>query len=289
MRIEQALQKQDSFSDSEKNLANYILQNPEEVLDLSVQALASKAFCSTSAVVRLCRKIGLEGFREFRIRLAAELQMDMQQEMQVNPDFPFTGKEGTAGIAKKMNAMMASSITQSYELAMHQTKAINQAVDLLLKARHIGLIAAGDSLLKGYVFQSNMMKIKKMVQISSVPGEDLLLPEALSEQDAALVISYSGSSDRVMESVQRLYRHNVPTIVLSANPKSPIALMASIVLELPKNEQTRYKLATFSSQAATEYMLNLLYSCIYVRNYEENSKIRQDTLELAKKADKQGE
>lgn len=74
MNLQKALTTRKDLSVSEKNLADYILEHRQQVLSLSVQALAKAAFVSPSTVVRLCQKLGLNGYAQFKIQLASDLQ-----------------------------------------------------------------------------------------------------------------------------------------------------------------------------------------------------------------------
>lgn len=63
MRL-QEYQKQASAS--EKNIIDFLLGEMEEASELSVHELARKSFTSPSTVIRLCKKIGFRGYKEFR-------------------------------------------------------------------------------------------------------------------------------------------------------------------------------------------------------------------------------
>jgi DNA-binding MurR/RpiR family transcriptional regulator len=282
MSISKALAAQDNFSKSEVEIANYILDHKEDVLSMSVNDLAKITYTSTSSVVRLCRKIGIDGFREFKIQYAAELERQLNEMDTVNSDFPFHPGDSVTDITQKMTVMMTNSINKAYDEMIRQSKQLKAATDLILKANHLALSACGDSLLKGYLFQSNMMKIKKLVYISSVPGEHLSLTDSLGPKDCVIVVSYSGQTKYVYEEVIGYRRNQVPIIVITANPDSIIGKCGQVVLRIPTIEEKWMKLATFSSQTATEYALNILFSCIYVKNFEVNNRLRYDSLQLHK-------
>lgn len=50
----------------EKNIIEYILKNPDEVVNLNIRQLANKTYTSTSAIVRFMPKLGLQGYKEFK-------------------------------------------------------------------------------------------------------------------------------------------------------------------------------------------------------------------------------
>ena len=63
----------DQLFDAEKKIAKYILNNPKEVVDMTVSELAETSDVSIASVSRFCRKVGLKGFAQLKISLAQEL------------------------------------------------------------------------------------------------------------------------------------------------------------------------------------------------------------------------
>ena len=60
------------FSHSEKEIAHYILNEGEKVLNLSIKELAKKTYTSPATIVRLCHKLGLEGYGDFKIKYSKD-------------------------------------------------------------------------------------------------------------------------------------------------------------------------------------------------------------------------
>lgn len=77
MSIMTQLEFELEFSHSEKEIGRYILNHGEEVLNMSVKELAKKTYTSPATIVRLCKKIGLKGYNDFKIKYSAELQYDL--------------------------------------------------------------------------------------------------------------------------------------------------------------------------------------------------------------------
>ena len=61
-----------SLSKSEQAVATYITQHPEEVVYLSVAALAENSGVSDPTVVRACQKLGFTGYQDLKVTLAQE-------------------------------------------------------------------------------------------------------------------------------------------------------------------------------------------------------------------------
>jgi RpiR family carbohydrate utilization transcriptional regulator len=61
-----------AYTPSYKQIAHTILMYPKDVKFMSVATVAELSKVSTPTVVRFCRLLGFEGFREFKLRLAEE-------------------------------------------------------------------------------------------------------------------------------------------------------------------------------------------------------------------------
>jgi len=59
-------------SATEKAIIDYILKNPEETSRLTIYKLAEKTYTSPSSIIRLCKKNGYSGFKEFSKELIYE-------------------------------------------------------------------------------------------------------------------------------------------------------------------------------------------------------------------------
>ena len=64
---------QPSLSSTERQIAQFILDNPDETTTLTIRDLARRSFSSPSSVVRICRVIGFQGYKELRHALTLEL------------------------------------------------------------------------------------------------------------------------------------------------------------------------------------------------------------------------
>lgn len=58
---------------SERKVANCVLQDPASVVSYSITELAEKAGTSEPTVIRFCRRLGLRGYMDLRLSLARDL------------------------------------------------------------------------------------------------------------------------------------------------------------------------------------------------------------------------
>ena len=92
MMLSQVEAMRDQLRPSERKLADYVLESPREVLDLSMTEVANRAGVSQPTIARFCRALGFSGFREFKIRLAQGVAAGVPAVYRdVRPDEPVPG------------------------------------------------------------------------------------------------------------------------------------------------------------------------------------------------------
>ena len=272
MTIISQLTKADKFNGSEKQLADYILKNKESVINQSIQSLATSTFSSTSTIVRLCRKIGLKGYKDFKIKLSAELQQHYNDISAVNPDFPFTEDDSNKEIAQKLLELMQTSLKQTSELLTNDL--LEHAVRVIFQSRKLGIFAYGDTYISALSFQNKLMKINLNANLPSLTEESKFMAANYTKNDCAILISYSGQSKNTYQLAQILRLNGVKIIAITSDKDSKIAKLSDIVLPVTNTESKTVKISPFASQVGIEYVLNTLYSCLFVANYDENQSHR---------------
>ena len=77
----------DHLTIQEKYLVDYIINNQEDILKKNINELAKLSYTSSATISRLCKKLGFNGYKEFKYQYAAEyshlleLKNDFIQEL----------------------------------------------------------------------------------------------------------------------------------------------------------------------------------------------------------------
>ncbi|MES8790479.1 hypothetical protein U6O01_12330, partial [Cutibacterium acnes] len=61
------------LSEKEKKIADYILNNPENIIHSTINDVAEDLNVADATVFRFCKRIGFKGFQAMKITLAAEI------------------------------------------------------------------------------------------------------------------------------------------------------------------------------------------------------------------------
>lgn len=268
MNIIEQLVNQHQFSSNEKTIANYMLEKKDDILHLSIQELASKTFTSSGAIMRLCKRIGLSGFKEFKIRFAIELEQQYQKIENIDANFPFKANDSIPEIITKIKQLTDESLAEAHHYLTNSTKEVRQAAKLLQQANASAIFGSGDAFLVGMSFQTRMMRAGINFLVTSVSGEQIHLAQSLKQGDCALLLSYSGTTTMTVNCATILKKNHVHTICITSDANSPLAKISDIALILPPKEKKFARLANFSSHACMEFYTQVLYATIFVNNYE---------------------
>ena len=108
-----------SLSAAEQQIARYITENPEEATLLTVRELAARTFTSPSSVVRVCRSVGFEGYKELRRALVGELaalgDKGRHAEQELTPE------DDVRDIVSKVTQKNIQSLSDSQKLLSAET------------------------------------------------------------------------------------------------------------------------------------------------------------------------
>lgn len=277
MKIIKQLEDKHGFSYNEKIIADYILEQKSKVLSMSAAELAEKTYTSPAAVIRLCKRIGLSGYQEFKILFSAQLEQHTQQSASVDANLPFHADDGIREISVKLEKLTAESLHEARSMISSMEKEFSKAGEYLMNARHTVIFGVGDAFVSGLAFQARMMRAGfSQFLTSPVYGEQRHLAQTLTKEDCGIVLSYSGSTESTLECARVLQENRVPSIALTSNRSGELAALADVVLFLPDREKKYRRYANFSSQACMEYYLNVLYSWYIISKYDDFTKVRID-------------
>ncbi|MEJ8306975.1 MurR/RpiR family transcriptional regulator [Saccharibacillus sacchari] len=266
------LRRAEGFSEAERQIAGYVLERREQVLGMTIAELASAAYASNPTIVRLCRKLGVSGFREFKIVLSSELERSAGHE-NVDANKPFGLQESSDTIAHRIAELTQATVREGAELL--QGTELDAAAAMLDAARNVYLFGTGDSMVRALSFQGKLLKINRLVQVSNLMQEQGYHAFNASAGDCAVFITYHGRQSGYAEYAATMKKNGVGLIVITANSEGKLAGLCDLVLPLPLSEDPFGKIATFSSQISIDYVLNVLYSCLFNLRYEHHFEMKQ--------------
>lgn len=235
---------------------------------IPVPAKEKETYSSNSSIIRLCQKLNLNGFKEFKIAFAKALEQ-RQQHPFVDYNYPFHVLEKPSELLRDIAALSVSSIeTCCREL---DPQILFKAAKLMDSCDNVLLYAIGDSMIRAQSFENKLIKIGKFLSPTYYRGELEAYSLCASPKDCALFITYSAASKSYVRFAQILKIKKVPIITITSNTASTLARLSTYVISFPDLEDRAGSIATFYSQISIEYILNVIYSMIYAIHYQDNN------------------
>ncbi|AYE34056.1 MurR/RpiR family transcriptional regulator [Clostridium septicum] len=240
-----------SFTNTEKKLAEYILNNSKKVVSLSAQELAKNANISPAAVVRFSKSLGYKGFTALKVDLARNSgENEKEIDITIEPD------ESTEAIVKKIGKSNTNTIKETLNLI--NIEKISSAIDILCNAKNIYLFGIGASGLVAIDFQYKLLRINKQVVYQNDPHIQLASSVHIGSGDVALGISYGGESKEVNLGIKKAKENGAKTIAITKYNKNTLSKLGDIVLYLP-NEEKELRLGAISSRIAALTLTDILF------------------------------
>lgn len=262
------LRLQKDLTNTEKRIADYILQNLTEIPAINVADLAKNTYTSHSSVIRLAQKMGYDGFRDFRVAISEIAHSDIYRPEPVDANFPFLPQDSTKEIAKKMADLTVNTVQRTY--AQLDDVILDKAAELLANAERIFLFAQGDSQIRARSFQNKLVKINKFLIIADEYADEDWNAASLTSKDCAIFISYRARVPQYERMLKHFLNENVPSLLLTGNSRSNLIPLATQSIVFTQEEMAFMKVSTFSSQVAFEYILDTLFSLLYAKNFQQN-------------------
>jgi len=247
------------MTDSEKKIADYILNNPEEIYKLNINDLAQKNDVSLPTVFRFAKTLGFEGFKEFKVELIKNMAMGLNMAVD-NADYG-----STEGITRNIFEQHAKNLQETLELT--DFNAIEKAVDLILGAKKIVYFAVSSSLSIAFESYSRFLRAGFNCYYNSDSYSQRVLSTQCGPEDVVIAISFSGESYEVIDCVKNAKANKAKTICFTAFMKSTLTDYADILL-LTVPVKYKYQNIDIPSRTSIHALLDAIYLNVVTKNSE---------------------
>lgn len=254
----------DSFFDSEKKIANCIMERKREVVDMTVAELAQASGASDASVSRFCRRCGFKGFHQLKMTLARELSEESQAS--VGNDI------SRRDIGQSLQNILANKTEEIRQtVAMMDPENLDRILDIIQKARMVQLVAVGNTIPVALdaAFKFNQLGIPAAT--GTILETQTAYAFNLGKKDVIIAISNSGVSRRLIRILEGASGNGVTVISITNNPESPVAKLSDYHITTATREKLLREDFLFSRVPAT-MVIEILYLLLSVsiRGAEEN-------------------
>ena len=259
MAILNKLKQQGLFTFNQQEVVDYILIHANDISNMTIQDLAKATYSSNATIIRICKKVECDGFKDFKIKLIQELES--QKYIQNNVDFsrPFHAQDNTILLINQIGNLYKECI--DIINSSLNPRVLEKIAKQIMHAKRIFIFSYGDTSLTAEGFMNKLMKLNYYPILITKNREDGYLVNTITKDDCVLFLTYR-SNDAFNQYSHILKRNQCKIITITGNENSTLFKKSDDTLLIPYKE-TENKISTFYSQLAFHYILNLIYSLIY--------------------------
>jgi RpiR family transcriptional regulator, repressor of rpiB and als operon len=188
-----------------------------------LRTMAEGSGVSEAMVVKVAKKLGFAGFRDFRQGLIDYYKSDtaaLHSEI---------GAEDTAGqIVQKVFRTAMQALEETF--AILDLQAFERAADFLHRARQRDFYGLGGSAQIARDVSHKFLRIGIRTSVFDDAHMMVMSAALLGHDDVAIAFSHSGSTTAVIEAVELARRSGARTIAVTNYADSPLARIVDVVL-----------------------------------------------------------
>lgn len=196
------------LNDLELEVYNYIMRHQEKVLEMKIRELAEGSHVSTTTVLRFCKKMGCNGYSEFKVKYKMYLNEVPNQ-------------------AKKEDIRVLVNFFYRAD-SEEFNKQLDEVASLIYYASKVIFLGIGSSGIVakyGARYLTNSGKVAQYIDDPFYP-----VPAGFYDGAVIVVLSVSGETGQVMEQLRRFIRFNCAIVCLTNSETSTIAKMSDVCL-----------------------------------------------------------
>lgn len=221
-----------SLSQSEKIIADYVVDNSDDMVNMSMMDIANAVGLSDATVLRFVRSIGFRGFSDFKIALAADrirpTEAIFEELNEKDDSHTVTAKVFQAGIQLLQDTLD--------HLDMN---AMDQALELIQKARRIFLYSSGTSAGIADWFLTRLIRLNYNVVMNNDSHLQIIQSSLMEDGDLVIMISRSGTASNLIRAERQAIKNGARVISITCNAKSILASGATVSLTAVAKELRR--------------------------------------------------
>ena len=254
---------QNQATPAEKEVVQFILHHPEDAAEMSARELAGKTFSSSATLIRMCQRIGFDGYKDLKRALQYEL---VERKLSIQE------KKGEISHEDSLEAM-ADKITYKNIVSLEETRnlldleVLGKCVDLLYRPRVIVLFGLGSSLCVARDAYLKFLRLNKSCILNDDWHSQLLAARNMREEDVGLFLSYSGQTSEMIQCARALKDTGAKMILITGFSASVLSEMADYNLYVSANESL-FRNGAMSSRIGQLNMIDILYTAFANVDYD---------------------
>ena len=250
-----------SLAKKERRIADFLLQNPEFVLNATAKEIAEATDSSAATVIRFCRTCGFNGLTELKLSLKRESKLvDPHPTRAVDAEL---GNNDLSGLVQQRvlgyHNLVVDALLSDWNLS-----AYSMAAEAMLRAKRIIIVGEGGSRASCFCLMNMLLTMGFRCEHYMDSMFEIVNIDSLHSDDVVIDISYSGMLRTSVDSMKLAKERGATTIGLIGLRECPILEHIDIVLNTTSPKQDYYD-SEMSVRIAELVVIDILISLLSVK------------------------
>ncbi|MCD8146649.1 MAG: MurR/RpiR family transcriptional regulator [Clostridiales bacterium] len=225
-----------SLNELELTVYEYVMQHSGSVPYMRIRELAAEAHVSTTTVLHFCKKMGCDGYAEFKWKMK---ECSGNREVERIPD----------------NLAEIRAFFDRFEVQAYDRR-LEQAAAMIARAERVFMIGVGNSGHIGEYGARYFTNLGKFTLFVSDPFYPMTL--MASPDNLAVVLSVSGETEQIVKIVNGLRQQRCGVISITNTEQCTVARLSNLNIAYYITMQRGSEQIDFSSQIPVVYLLETL-------------------------------
>lgn len=247
-----------AMNTAEKALADFIIGNVGEVVQMTIEELAARSKTSYSTVCRFCQRLGFDGYKQFKKRLTGDMINNSPQEMDFAA-YELISGESVQQICEKTFHLFSGILKDCASLL--NLEVLESAVSTILGARMLYIIGAGASAASAMYAHTQLLRLGIPCSAESDPTVYQMKSALMSREDVLLAFSSSGRTSSVVEAALGAKEAGAQVISISDYCVSPLQKCSDFNLYTTARNAGKHLHVDMPLTIGQIAIIDIVYSC----------------------------
>lgn len=265
MKVINRIMEYTGFSDVETVIRDYILKNISKINSMSIHELARETYTSPATIVRFCRRLGLEGYKDLKLQLIYEMVGFEPKDFQRFDLTQIAEGDKPKDVIDKCTTFIHNAIDETYML--QDPEELYKYALMIRDADVVDFYGVGSSNTVA------MDAIKKFMASgkASTANESFEMQRftALNSDKThlAIMISYTGETEQILNLATILHENGTPIISITGSGMNSLKKVADYHINVSLNEST-FRPGASASRIASLYIIDVLCNLFVSIDYQ---------------------
>ncbi|GEN56152.1 RpiR family transcriptional regulator [Halolactibacillus alkaliphilus] len=253
-----------TLTKAEKKVADYVLVNMDKIVYSSLADVASNIGVGETTMLRFVRKVGLNGYQEFKLSLAQSVITVREDE----------NEEESNNLTQKISNNIIQTLKNS--ALMINEDDLEKAIHLLNEAKSIYFFGVGTSGITALDAKLRFLRMGIKADAITDPHIQSMIASTLTEKDVVVGFSVSGSNRDTIHSLEVSKKNKAKVISVTYHVKSKITEVSDIVL-LGGDKESPLEGGSLTSKISQLFIVDLLTTGVALINEEHSKRMMNKT------------